>query len=58
MAKLVSLRMTILLVVGIALVLASTTLNLGVSLSGLGILLIIFAGGALVWQAIRARKIV
>jgi hypothetical protein len=39
-----------LLLVGIALAVASSTLNLGVGLGSLGIVLAIFAGGALLWD--------
>jgi hypothetical protein len=40
-----------LLLVGIALAVASSVFNLGVGLSSLGIVLAIFAGGALLWDA-------
>jgi hypothetical protein len=45
-----------LLLVGIALAVASTTLNLGVAFSSVGMVLAIFACGALVWGVVRPRR--
>jgi len=42
-----------LLVIGAALALGSSTLNLSDGLSGLGLLLVIFAVGALLWATVR-----
>ena len=42
-----------LLVIGAALVLGSSTPNLSDGLSGLGLLLVIFAVGALLWATVR-----
>jgi hypothetical protein len=43
-------------VIGIALVLGSLSFNLGSGLIALGIVLIIFAGGTLVWDALRPHR--
>jgi len=53
--KLFGPRKTALAIVGIALMLASTTFNLGAFFSALGIALILFAVGASFWEA-RARS--
>jgi hypothetical protein len=45
-----------LLLVGIALAVASTTLNLGVAFSSVGVVLAIFACGALVWDIIHPPR--
>ncbi len=42
-----------LLVIGAALALGSSTLNINDGLSGLGLLLAIFAVGALLWATVR-----
>ncbi len=42
-----------LLVIGAALALGSSTLNINDGLSGLGLLLVIFAVGALLWATVR-----
>ena len=42
-----------LLVIGAALALGSNTLDLSDGLSGLGLLLVIFAVGALLWATVR-----
>jgi hypothetical protein len=45
-----------LLLVGIALAVASATFNLGVAFSSVGVVLAIFACGALVWDIIHPPR--
>jgi hypothetical protein len=45
-----------LLVIGVVLVLGSSTLNLGGGFITLGFLLALFAAGALLWEAFRPRR--